>query len=1628
MTDFQDFDILSLINDRPGWEIGMQDDEDLDIPGKADQKNKIPNCFANDESLKSQSYSNFDMKNFASNEQHDNGDATDEYGDNSDQSDNDNSDSDNDSVKSKSAVEESNDSDDGKNEVSFTSDEEEEAGDSDGNEKVDRNNSDEEVEGSGDANSDDRSSLDEPEEGDSDTDDDKSMISKGSVDAIQEQLNEHFSDVSDNDVDILEGGNEEVKEESDKEYTEEEKEEDNDFYDTEDVIVVQFSDISNDESEKDQLSEDEEGNSGLADQNDAGGNDDDVSINSTDNTKFNNIEDGNETDEYDNDKLSDVSFDDGVSKQESVGDEDVRSEEDDKMSNDEDQDNDGDAEWSDADENDTRNDCINDNKIARIKTVKVDEFVDINNGDSNESLDGDSSADESENFDKESGKESDAKTKKDIATMEETESPFGFVIGDVVGVSQEEFDRQDSSNVSATRESLPKQEDSTGTVEKDQDNQDEGNQNNTKPVEDHKMAPMEVELTLPSVYPRVESYHSDNYLFGNAPIKQEPMDDDDYIQEHDYFGQTSTLEMDNQSIPELGTDELGLEAGELLTYQDMFDITATGQYKCKYCSAKLGTFKSLKIHIDRCHQKSYKCQQCDEVFTRSQDLAGHCRIHRKEERLSNETKNKKGGKIKHQPLCKPRHSRSKNVVVEKDGQRMYRCRFCNKKFDMTQKLANHIQWKHKKERQCEQKLQATLGGKHTVTQVSLYGAKMTIKVEPANKDGSQRKQPVYSDTYQCAQCPQIFNKQQAMAVHVRNYHSKQLKNDQEKSKEESHPALKKRSKKKASKQKRLRTISEDRKMNEENSLSDTCSNLEADVTPAKQAKSAIVCPSLKCKLCSKTFQEARELKSHLNGVHAQYCCRYCPKAFYKVEKFMCHSFQHLGDLRYFEDANGEPMVNCRKCKATLPAKAEVTLKHVIGHIKGKNPSGHALSLERQVFLECSECGQPFIAREFLFKHEMKHAVSSGRVSNLKSCTRPATDGSGPASVRANTTIPELNGDPAYTNKYTVCSAPIATSGTPVTTRSEMVALPFTDQTKITTGGENTKGDDNRKVLLRSKILQTELISVTKIPFKCGMCEARFPNSQYLLHHMTLHMNGQYVFKIEVDKKKDELSKGSESSEIPPVDISSSKTTDTPATTQPSSGNQMASSIVQQLSKGSNMASIISSNISPESGDLFNSNDHNNDHTYTSKVKQPLIDSPAVTKSLTNTTVNAPSNTTPSFTKKFIILPSTTVKPSEGQTKPATMVLSTPPQRTASPIKYTAPTTHTTFDITKKLQEMLTKKEQTVTIADDPDAEVVKLPTLGTMTASTRVSHQPSEGKGIGVRMAVEKKIRELLDVYKVPPAKVPPSSRGVQTRYTSLIYPKRVMIQKSEGPTSDATTSSSLNSLVQSVTKTTSETAQSKISALSSGSNVSTIVVERPESSDIRAAEPGNTQYSDTETLSAVSESPETGSPRSISPVVGISSESDSDDLSEDEQALFEETTMSVSVPTEKQEIENASSVKGVKKDAEQHSPTPLPKVSIRNYKNQLDFAQGSWFECELCMYLCKTYKEFKNHLSSHKKSKKTKLVKCSLCPRKFISKWHLSKHMEIHRANAYSCSKCGANFRTSVSVMEHMAEECSPR
>ncbi|XP_069116484.1 uncharacterized protein [Argopecten irradians] len=1735
MTDFQDLDILSLINDRPGWEIGMEDEDDLDI---ADEHgaNQLPNCFASDGNLQNQPFANSTIDSCNNSTQQDNGDVTDEYGDNSDRSDENNDsegdsnkissdeedanddNSDNDSIKNNSMEEVANDDDEIDDDEEeddkasrYSSDEEIEKSDNDrsnneidsdeeGGEEVDndndiRSNSENEdaddcdTEVENDVKNEKRNDMaeEEEEEEEEDTYDENSVTSLHDKAETQEQQggNDFLSDVSDTDL-AIDG--------SDKE-ADKENEEENKLYDSNDVIVLKLSDISEDESEKNHFTDnesdtEEQSDTGAGnaiedisddemtedhlphqqednlDDGDASSNGENISVhdddqvnNKGDDNSVGDIDEKEDDEEHQNkgvesDALSDLSMD--VTTHDNEVEEGICTDDENSSLADE-HDGDGDIEWSDADENENTNNFIKDlvDKLGESDQECPRGPREENDCSGKEKHTIDDTLTSATLTD-----QSDNKTENDD-TVEASDSPFGFVIGDVVGVTQEEFDRQDS-NVSL----------GTSLQQQSQENANENDVSNTQKIEGQETS-MEVEMTTPSVYPRIESYHSENYYFGNAQIKQEPMDDDDYIQEHDYFDHSSTLD-----TAEADSTEIGLDADELLSYQDMYDITELGLYKCKYCSARLTTFKAVKAHINKCHQNGYKCQQCGEVFSRSQDLAGHCRSHRKEERELKEALGKQGEAT----ACKQSRYRpkNKNTFVEKDGQRLYKCRFCEKKFDMTQKLANHMQWKHKAERALEMKLEKKTDEKIPVT-VSLCGAKMTIKIDNDDKSIIHRKTPVYQNTYQCMHCSEVFTKQQTMAVHVRNRHPRHDKDDKPKVSEKSPSRMKKKTKKK---NKRKRQLSE-KKTKEERMDKDTCTVPEEVVSPPKKIKLeyTVQRPSLKCKLCSKTFELHNELKSHLNGVHAQYCCRYCPKAFYKLEKFMCHSFEHLGDLRCYVDEAGQAMMKCRKCKISLLAKGDVTIKHVYSHIKGKTPLGQTLSLEKQIFLECNTCGQPFISREYLLKHEMKHVISLAKEAKSKPETQPVADSDARASSKSNqcssevvvnakpnspeavVTVKNVSPEAVVNGKHSRPDPVVKEKNNAISTSKtthkniEMVAHPIVREASKPCGSNGgSKIDENKKVLLRSNPVSSEMISVAKIPFKCGMCEARFPNSQYLLHHMTLHMNGQYVFKIEVDKKKDEIPSGTESSE--PSDIANVKTTAAP-TQKPTSGSEMASSIVKQLSSGSNMGSIINNNIPLDNGAVVNSANSNTDHTYTSKSKQPNASSeekqPCTSKPST-CAVGSTSSIAPPVKKKYIILPTRPVFNIPGSTKSATSLSSSTKPALIIPnsknsivsIANAKQCTRITPTTTKKLQEMLNKKEQMPTRIEQkptknenipakneqipannqqvpirkeqvstksvlPNLEVLKLPAVGSMSPKQRNEESASDPTA-AYKAVVESKIRELLELNKCT-FKAGPSSVGVQTRYTSLISKKTPVEPKStESTVSTEASSTQYQEEPRNDETTTNETTASELCSGDDSMDIHNV----PSSSSTQLV---SNEYSDTETLSAYSGSP-AGTPGSQSPVVGVSSDSDSYDLSEDEKALFEETTTSVTIPLPSEELkqETQNESKAIKKE---FNP-PTSKVSIRNYKNQLDFAQGSWFECELCMYLCRTYKEFTSHMDSHKKSKRMRLVKCSVCRRKFISKWHLTKHMENHRDNAYSCSKCGANFVTAVEVMEHMQIPCS--
>jgi hypothetical protein len=117
------------------------------------------------------------------------------------------------------------------------------------------------------------------------------------------------------------------------------------------------------------------------------------------------------------------------------------------------------------------------------------------------------------------------------------------------------------------------------------------------------------------------------------------------------------------------------------------------------------------------------------------------------------------------------------------------------------------------------------------------------------------------------------------------------------------------------------------------------------------------------------------------------------------------------------------------------------------------------------------------------------------------------------------------------------------------------------------------------------------------------------------------------------------------------------------------------------------------------------------------------------------------------------------------------------------------------------------------------------------------------------------------------------------------------------------------------------------------------------------------------------------------------------------------------------------SSAKSQSKNERNNSK--LGRDNSRIWRRKINFANGNWFECSLCLYKCTTEKDYLLHVKGHESAdlEKKELAACNICNRKFMSKWHLQIHKAQHRNNEYQCSYCGMDFPTSSAIVGHIAE-----
>lgn len=621
-----------------------------------------------------------------------------------------------------------------------------------------------------------------------------------------------------------------------------------------------------------------------------------------------------------------------------------------------------------------------------------------------------------------------------------------------------------------------------------------------------------------------------------------------------------------------------ISSNEQLDYR--YKITEAGLYQCLYCSARLTNSAQFQNHVTERHKSMYQCKHCDMNFYRSQDLAIHCRIRHTEERVKIQNLSLDSSPSK--SIIKKKKS---NIYYDEEGNQIYKCAYCSKKFRIQQAMASHVRNVHYNNSKDKEKPVYDEEGYqiykclykscdetfHRKLDLSLH-----VKTEHRKSSKKKKKAQVYYDgdgilIFKCRYCSEVFHIQQAMASHVRNVHRNNfnVKANVKKTTSDTtdNPSLEIGESKKTNDEKSEESV------REENETKAKCRELvkrvlpyrnmlfEADANQIEESLANSDC-SLKrelksnqiyhCSKCTKWFyrekqvfnhektctgmkQESallddnrqdveihneivdeqsnrvgegyvkKELKENMD-VHdvkkfkekmqqkkkktrknghgsvgevkefsflPKFFCKYCPSSYEEGKIMNYHLVKHLGEVLLM----AESKYKCRICSKIFGN----TIK-MMHHLQTHTSFDVTKLYKQPTIPECFICGQPFVNELLLKKHQNKHAKTDTHVikpSAIDSTTSP--------SGRSNIKV--------------VYSASGSNSVSNIRSKLQIDSIGSTS--------------------ILSSIIKEKSVSLDDIPFQCGMCLSRFPTSQYLLHHITLHMQGPYVFKIEMDKKEKE---------------------------------------------------------------------------------------------------------------------------------------------------------------------------------------------------------------------------------------------------------------------------------------------------------------------------------------------------------------------------------------------------------------------------------------------------------------------------------------------------------------------------
>ncbi|KAL3876142.1 hypothetical protein ACJMK2_034014 [Sinanodonta woodiana] len=259
------------------------------------------------------------------------------------------------------------------------------------------------------------------------------------------------------------------------------------------------------------------------------------------------------------------------------------------------------------------------------------------------------------------------------------------------------------------------------------------------------------------------------------------------------------------------------------------------------------------------------------------------------------------------------------------------------------------------------------------------------------------------------------------------------------------------------------------------------------------------------KVCKETDSKRKKSRSN-SGL---YRCKYCPEMFALSTLLASHVRCHYIKLQ-------EGSIKCGTCSANASSMTElwahVNKLHVncrsyccglCGYLT--NQIGkfrlHLQYTHMQIQYKCTICRRPFHSNILLKKHYLKeHAVKKqGKPKELLSCDL--------CRFKCYTYEDMEVHQNVHMQKLINCN--LCTYAC----YSEDLLAKYKQQA-------HTRSKPALRTIVKNEVEvvneDVTMPTVELLPFSCGMCGSKFPKTEYLLHRITVHIEGKYIFKRDND--------------------------------------------------------------------------------------------------------------------------------------------------------------------------------------------------------------------------------------------------------------------------------------------------------------------------------------------------------------------------------------------------------------------------------------------------------------------------------------------------------------------------------